>query len=145
LVDAFSDSEGRNINAYITAACCDCGNESMRVTNSNSGIAVWKRRRFFASHLVMRRAPLKAVQELLRHSTIEMTMRYAHLGPDVREDAVRLLDADPPDNRRFVLWRRSRCTAAGFTPAIISQLAAPRAAGAPCSRIAIATAIRRKV
>jgi hypothetical protein len=32
------------------------------------------------------------VQEPLGHSTIEMTMRYAHLGPGVREDAVRLLD-----------------------------------------------------
>jgi integrase len=47
----------------------------------------------------MRRAPLKAVQELLGHSTIEMTMRYSHLSPDVRKDAVRLLDADSPDNR----------------------------------------------
>tara|TARA_Y100001934_G_C11757497_1_gene497675 strand:- start:224 stop:397 length:174 start_codon:yes stop_codon:yes gene_type:complete len=40
----------------------------------------------------MRNVPLKAVQELLGHSTIEMTMRYAHLSPDVRRDAVSMLD-----------------------------------------------------
>jgi len=26
-----------------------------------------------------------------------MTMRYSHLSPDVRKNAVRLLDADPSD------------------------------------------------
>lgn len=51
-------------------------------------------RHTFASHLVMRGAPLKAVQELMGHATIEMTMRYSHLSPDVRRSTAELLDLD---------------------------------------------------
>jgi site-specific recombinase XerD len=52
-------------------------------------------RHTFASHLVMRGVPLKAVQELLGHATIEMTMRYSHLSPEVTRDAVKVLDRGP--------------------------------------------------
>ncbi len=51
-------------------------------------------RHTFASHLAMRGATLKVIQDLLGHSTIIMTMRYAHLAPEVARDAVRLLDFD---------------------------------------------------
>jgi site-specific recombinase XerD len=36
----------------------------------------------------MRGAPIKAVQELMGHSTILMTMRYAHLAPEVARETV---------------------------------------------------------
>jgi hypothetical protein len=44
----------------------------------------------------MRGVPIKAVQELLGHAKVEMTMMYAHLTPDAREDAVGRLDDDGP-------------------------------------------------
>ena len=49
-------------------------------------------RHAFASHLVMRGASLKAVQDLLCHESIEMTLRSSRLAPDVKREGVRLLD-----------------------------------------------------
>lgn len=51
-------------------------------------------RHTFASHLAMKGVPLRHIQELMGHSTIAMTERYAHLAPAVTRDAVRLLDTD---------------------------------------------------
>lgn len=62
-------------------------------------------RHTFASHLVMRGVPIRAVQELLGHGTIEMTTRYAHLSPDARRNAVKVLDV----NERITLtWTTSK-------------------------------------
>lgn len=49
-------------------------------------------RHTFASHLVMRGVSLKTVQDLLGHSDIRITMRYTHLNPQVKRDAVQTLN-----------------------------------------------------
>jgi integrase len=49
-------------------------------------------RHTFASHMVMKGVPLRAVQELLGHASIEMTMRYAHLAPATLVEAVGVFD-----------------------------------------------------
>ncbi len=48
-------------------------------------------RHTFASHLVMNGVDLKTVQELLGHSNIETTMRYAHLSVGHKKQAVNRL------------------------------------------------------
>jgi site-specific recombinase XerD len=50
-------------------------------------------RHTFASHLVMNGVDLKTVQELLGHSSLNMTMRYSHLPPDHRLTAIKTLDS----------------------------------------------------
>lgn len=59
-------------------------------------------RHSFASQLVAKGVPILAVQQLLGHATLLMTMRYAHLAPGASQQFVRLLDDDttrlPPTN-----------------------------------------------
>jgi integrase len=49
-------------------------------------------RHTFASHLIMKGASLKEVQELLGHKDIKMTMRYAHLSQENKRKAINLLN-----------------------------------------------------
>jgi integrase len=53
-------------------------------------------RHTFCSHLAMRGAPPKAIQELAGHSTLAMTLRYMHLAPSALREAIGLLDFGQP-------------------------------------------------
>jgi ligand-binding sensor domain-containing protein len=49
-------------------------------------------RHTFCSHLAMRGAPPRAIQELAGHRELGMTQRYMHLSPAALDSAIRLLD-----------------------------------------------------
>ena len=45
------------------------------------------------SHLAMKGAPLRTIQELAGHHVLSMTAaRYLHLSPSAKTDAMRMLD-----------------------------------------------------
>jgi len=54
----------------------------------------------FCSHLVMRGAAIRAVQELVGHQDLTMTQRYAHLSPAALIDTVRLLESRVAESGR---------------------------------------------
>jgi integrase len=49
-------------------------------------------RHTFCSHLAMRNAPARAIQELAGHRDLTTTLRYMHLSPSAVDAAIRLLD-----------------------------------------------------
>jgi len=52
-------------------------------------------RHHFASRLVQQGTPLNTVRDLLGHSSVGMSLRYAHLAPDQRREAVAKLNERP--------------------------------------------------
>lgn len=62
-------------------------------------------RHTFCSHLAMRGAPARVIQELAGHRDLVTTQRHMHLSPNAINDAIRLLEAHGP--------LKSRHTASG--------------------------------
>lgn len=63
---------------------------AQRVAGIEQGVHIL--RHTFCSHLAMRGAPARAIQELAGHADLSTTQRYMHLSPAATEDAIRLLD-----------------------------------------------------
>src|SRR5215475_2707956 len=61
-----------------------------RRANVKPGIHIL--RHTFCSHLAMRGAPARAIQELAGHQDLGTTQRYMHLSPAALDAAIRLLD-----------------------------------------------------
>lgn len=82
----FCDSKGRRFHSVknsFASACRRAGLENFHFHDL---------RHTFASHLVMKGIGLKAVQELLGHADLKMTMRYAHLSQGHLQAAVSVLN-----------------------------------------------------
>ena len=123
----FLDARGMSfntkaINLLLERACEEAG--LRRIT--------WHvLRHTFASHLAMRGVPLPVVQQLLGHSSITTTMRYAHVAPSTLRMAIDLLnpktlthaDFGQPVGNHWLLAQRREIT---------SKIAAPENGVFPC-------------
>jgi integrase len=66
---------------------------------SNVKMGVHILRHTFCSHLAMRGAPARSIQELVGHADLTMTQRYMHLSPAALDAAIRLLDRPGSDQK----------------------------------------------
>jgi site-specific recombinase XerD len=77
-------------------------------------------RHTFCSHLAMKGAPARAIQELAGHQDLTTTQRYMHLTPAALEAAIGLLDGPPKgghyDSGRHDRGRGEMLEAAGSRP-----------------------------
>lgn len=64
--------------------------QAARRANVRPGVHIL--RHTFCSHLAMRGAPARAIQELAGHQDLSTTQRYMHLSPAAVENAIRLLE-----------------------------------------------------
>ena len=63
-------------------------------------VGVHRLRHTFCSHLAMRGAPARAIQELAGHQDLTTTQRYMHLSPAAIEGAIRLLESSAVSRSR---------------------------------------------
>jgi integrase len=84
----FCDGDGKPVSENIIGNHVD---HSARMAKlKHRGVHVL--RHTFCSHLAMRGAPARAIQELAGHADLRTTQRYMHLSPAALDAAIRLLE-----------------------------------------------------
>lgn len=81
-----------------------------RARLSESG--VHRLRHTFCSHLAMRGAPARAIQELAGHKDLITTQRYMHLSPAALDGAIRLLETSGVHRNRGDMLETAACDSA---------------------------------
>lgn len=91
-VRVLTREDGQGISQKIVRVLVE---RSARPANlRNAGVHVL--RHTFCSHLAMRGAPTRAIQELAGHKDLSTSQRYMHLSPAAVEAAIRLLEQPKP-------------------------------------------------
>ena len=103
----FCQEDGKPLTAGMMTAPLRRALQAAGITREQGQIGWHDLRHTYGSHLAMKGVPLKVIQELMGHATIQMTERYAHLSPETRKRAVAALDeplapARDPDATRAV-------------------------------------------
>jgi integrase len=96
------DARHRAIASRLNQVRADGGCETAHYCGANVKAGVHILRHTFCSHLAMRGAPARAIQELAGHQDLDTTQRYMHLSPAALDAAIRLLDGPAeagPHNR----------------------------------------------
>jgi integrase len=94
---AYRHLRSRRVLCFSNGTCAtrDQVIKAIRSAQRVAGLAtagVHVLRHTFCSHLAMKGAPVRAIQELAGHADLSTTQRYMHLSPAATDDAIRLLD-----------------------------------------------------
>jgi hypothetical protein len=92
---------------------------SARRANVKAGVHIL--RHTFCSHLAMRGAPARAIQELAGHQDLGTTQRYMHLSPAALDAAIRLLEA-PVDVSREAVDSGGAGNGARIVPVLLKKM-----------------------
>lgn len=108
------EADGRSISANALSYLVERAARSAGLATGRKpkGAGPHVLRHTFCSHLAMRGAPTKAIQELAGHRDLMTTTRYMHLSPAAIENAIRLLDQPAVDAGRGNMLATA-CAAAG--------------------------------